>query len=222
MASLEMPAHKLFNIDENNGFENLAVRSNGQILATTAFPSALLWYIDPLSIRPPVLLQNFTSLTATLGITELQPDMFYVVGTGTDSPGSIFSVDMRPFLVLPNGTIFTSPVINEIGSLPSAIALNGMTRLHMNDHFVLIADTVLGGVWKFDVENGESDLIIQDSSMRGPQNKTSFAGFGINGLRTQNNTLFYTNSGAQTMYKMPVSLFLGFRHTYAIFLILLD
>ena len=42
--------------------------------------------------------------------------------------------------------------------------------------------------------------------MAGDPNKTEYAAYGINGLWTQNNTLFYCNSGQQTFYKMPVSL----------------
>ena len=189
------------------GFENLAVRSNGQILATLAFPEPLLFYVDPLSIRPAVLLHNFTSLRNTGGITELAPDRFYGHGPGINNdPYSVYSVDMRQILVLPNGTIFTPPVIKEIGTIPSALLLNGMTHLRSSDNFVLISDTLLGGVWKFYVDTGKSELVIQDPSMAGPPNQTAFAAFGINGLRVQNNTLFYCNSGAQKFYKMPVYL----------------
>lgn len=141
------------------------------------------------------------------GITELEPGIFYVSGK-TDDGGSsaIFSVDMRPFLILPNGTVFTPAVVKEIGSTPSALLLNGMTYLRRSDNFVLVADSLLGGVWKFFVDTGEYHLIIKDPSMVGPPNTIQIAALGINGLRTQNNTLFYCNSGTQTFYRMPVSL----------------
>ena len=216
-ASSQAPVTKIFSYN-GGGFENLAFRSNGQILATIAFPAPLLFYIDPLSIRPTVLLQNFTALRNTLGITELAPDLFYVAGEAADGGAfSVFSVDMRPFLVLPDGTISTPPIVKEIGSIPSALALNGMTYLRRNDNFVLGADSLLGGVWKFYVDTGEFDLVIKDPSMAGPTNETEYAGYGINGLRTQNETLFYCNSGAQTFYKMLVSLifmFLFFVRTF--------
>ncbi|KAL8757772.1 MAG: hypothetical protein Q9199_001984 [Rusavskia elegans] len=38
----------------------------------------------------------------------------------------------------------------------------------------------------------------------GPTNRTEFTAFGINGLRVQNNMLFYCNSGAQTLRKMQL------------------
>ena len=112
---------------------------------------------------------------------------------------------MRGFVALPNGTVFTPPVVREVGVLGSALLLNGMTCVRREDGFVLIADTILGGVWKFDVRSGESKLVIKDPSMAGLPNKREFAAFGINGLRVQNRTLFYCNSGAQRFYKMPVN-----------------
>ncbi|KAG7007390.1 hypothetical protein G7Y79_00010g028910 [Physcia stellaris] len=170
------------------GFENLAFRFNGQLLATTAFPAPLLFYIDPLSIRPPIVLHNFTALRNTVGITELAEDRFYVHGQGVDGGAfRVYEVDMR-------------------GVLGSALLPNGMTCIRRSDDFVLIADTILGGVWKFNVDSGRSQLVIKDPSMAGLPNKTEFAAFGINGLRVQNKTLFYCNSGAQTFYKMPIHL----------------
>ena len=114
---------------------------------------------------------------------------------------------MRPFVALPNGTIFTPPIVKKIGSTPKAIAPNGMMSLNENDNFILIADSLLGGVWKFNVDTGNAELIIKDASMAGDAKKTEYAAYGINGLRARNNTLFYCNSGQQTFYKMPVSLF---------------
>lgn len=205
-ASSEYTVTKIFEYD-GSGFENLVFRSNGQLLTTTAFPSGLLFYIDPFMIRPGVVLHNFTSISSTLGITELAPDMFYVAGEGTNQgPLSIFLVDMTDFLILPNGTIFTPPNITEIGTLTDAASINGVTYLDRSDNFLLCADSILGGVWKFNVDTGESEMSIKDDSMAGPANNSSFAGLGINGLRTQNRTLFYCNSGAQAFYKMPVSL----------------
>lgn len=204
---------KIFSYN-NGGFENLAFRSNGQLLAIIAFHEGLLFYIDPLMIRPGIVLHNFTSLSGTLGITELAPDMFYVAGVvvtannGSSSSSSplynIYSVDMRGFVVLPDGTIVTPPAIKEVGTV--AGELNGMTSLDRNDSFILSADSLAGGVWRTFVDSGESELIIKDTSMAGPPNGVQYAGIGINGLRTQNGTLFYCNSGAQTFSKMPVSL----------------
>ncbi|KAI4274290.1 MAG: hypothetical protein L6R38_006140 [Xanthoria sp. 2 TBL-2021] len=168
---IKAPVTKIFSSD-GNGFENLHVRSNGHILATTAFPSALLFDIDPFH-RTGVL---------------LAPDVFYTLGKVRNGTGfSIVSVDMRPFAVYPNGTVCTPPIINEIGTARDGLAMNGMTHLRRNDGFVLITDSLVSGVWKFDINNGKYELIIKDASMTRPANRTEFAAFGINGLRLRPN-----------------------------------
>ena len=203
-ASAEAPVTRIFRYD-SGGFENLAFRSNGQLLATIAFPEALLFYIDPLQIRPGIVLHNFTSLKNTLGITELAHDVFYVSGQAASGREyTIFSVDMRSVVVLPDGTVLTAPIIKELGSIEGE--LNGMTHIRKGDNFILTADSANGGVWKFHVDTGKSELVIQDPSMKGPPNATEIAALGINGLRIQNNTLFYCNSGTESFYKMLVSL----------------
>ena len=136
-------------------------------------------------------------------------------GGGVDGGAfRVYEVDMRRFVALPDGTVFTPPTVKEIGVLGSALLPNGMTCIRRSDDFVLIADTILGGVWKFYVDSGESRLIIKDPSMAGLPNRTEFAAFGINGLRVQNKNLFYCNSGAQTFYKMPVSISLSVKAFY--------
>lgn len=51
--------------------------------------------------------------------------------------------------------------------------------------------------------------------MKRPANKTAFAGFGINGLRAQNGSLFYCNSGKEELWKMPVSCFPSVLYTFS-------
>ncbi len=207
-ATPEALVHRVFNIS-SFGFENLAVRANGHILATAAFgPFAGLWQIDPLSIQPPILLHEFASFTSTLGMTELKRDIFYVVASNSSQLGSasVFSINMRHFKAGPNSTIIVPPTIAKVADLTSSIALNGMTHLRGIEDFVLISDTLLGGIWKTNVETGLSTLIIKDPTMEGPPNTTAIAAYGINGVRVQGETLFYCNSGQQTLYQMPVSL----------------
>ena len=154
------------------------------------------------------MLTDFPALTSTLGITELASDIFYVAATNISEIGraAVFSINMRPYRVLPNGTISIPPVIKNVANLTSAGGPNGMTHIRKTDDFVLIAETILGGVWKTNFVTGESTLIIQDPTMKGPPNTTGPAAYGINGVRVHNDTLFYTNSGTQALYRMPVGV----------------
>lgn len=151
-------------------------------------------------------MHNFTSMTSTGGITELAPDVFYVLGkTATESGYSVFEVDMRPFAVSRDGSgIRVPPVIKEAGRVREGLVLNGMTQLSRRDGFVLISDTLVGGVWKFYVGTGEYELVVQDESMEGPKGEKDFAAFGINGIRARGGEVFYCNSGRQTFWKMPL------------------
>ena len=203
-AVIEASVDRIFNISDY-GFENLAVRANGQILVTAAFgPSAArIWQIDPDSLYPPIILGEFPTLTSTLGITELAPDVFYFAAVNSSS-GSIFSIDMGPAVVLPNGILSSPPIVKQVATIPST-GLNGVTHIRNTDDFILTADSQLGGVWKTNVVTGISSLIIQDPTMKGPPNTISIAALGINGVRVQNSTLYYTNSGEQTLHKILVS-----------------
>ncbi|KAL8840869.1 MAG: hypothetical protein Q9170_001133 [Blastenia crenularia] len=111
---------------------------------------------------------------------------------------------MHPFINSPNGTTCATPIIKEVGRVHEGIAMNGMTHIHQSDDFVLISDSLVGGVWKVHIKTGKHELVIKDASMDGPANETDFSAYGINGLRVKNNVLFYCNSGAQTFWKMPL------------------
>lgn len=116
---------------------------------------------------------------------------------------------MNAFAVSDNAkTIRIPPSIKEVGRVREGVAMNGMTQLRRGDDFVLISDSLVGGVWKFCVKTGEYELVVRDTSMAGPANKTQFAAFGINGLRVWDGVLYYCNSGKQEFWKMMVRLLL--------------
>lgn len=58
--------------------ENIAVRSNGQLLVTI-LSSPELYEVDPFGLETPQLLQRFPNATGLLGIVELKEDVFAVV-----------------------------------------------------------------------------------------------------------------------------------------------
>lgn len=136
--------------------------------------------------------------------------MFYISGhkrTGDGGDGDavfeIYGINMRGFEMCDNGTIVTPATVKEVCEVPGL--LNGMTSLHTTDLVIFPADTMARGVWRIDIDTGDSEMVIRDASMAGPANRTQFAGLGINGLKARDDTLFYCNSGAQTFWRMPVS-----------------
>jgi hypothetical protein len=142
------PKNHVERIFEVNGhlFENLAMRSNGQILATTVYPHAL-YYIDPLEICAQILLQNFTLTAVTANEALGVGARFILCGcVGADAEYFVYEVNMRSFVALPDGTVHTPPVIKKSGWIPGAAGPNGMTHLRQTDDFVLIAETFLGSL----------------------------------------------------------------------------
>ena len=179
--------------------ENLAVRSNGHLILTDV-REPKVYELDPDSFLPSMkLLYTFPNATGMTGIVETTPDVFVVVAgiwnstTFTAIPGSFFvwSIDFNSF----------KPTVKMITAMPGAAALNGMTNLDGSPNIVLIADSVLGTVWRLDTVTGEHSVAIQSPLFTG----SVYFHLGINGLASHGKMLHFTNS-AQRMYgRVPLS-----------------
>ncbi|KAJ7114518.1 hypothetical protein C8R44DRAFT_832949 [Mycena epipterygia] len=139
--------------------ENLAVRPNGQILATRLdIPE--LYQVTPDPHNPkPTLIYAFPSTLGTLGIAELPatPDVYAVLvgnfslATISSQPGSysIWRVDMRP----------SRPIVSKIVDITSAVFPNGMNAL-------LVSDSTLDNVWRFDLTTHAYEVVIDDPLLK--------------------------------------------------------
>lgn len=77
-SSLPLPIHLVHEFPKGTWVENLAVRSNGQILVTLLTSNELI-QLDPLSFLKPVVVTIIPNTTSCLGIRELDPNHFYVL-----------------------------------------------------------------------------------------------------------------------------------------------
>ncbi|OAP60251.1 hypothetical protein AYL99_05253 [Fonsecaea erecta] len=203
----EYAVQHVANLD-NYLVENLAVRGNGKVLVTTSAPAATLWQIDPQSSGNATLITRFPGASGSYGITELQPDLFYVttgnfsIETRQPVPQSfaLFEVDMTGFRQLPTGKITSLPTPQKIASITNATVLNGLTHVDGQAGFVLAADSYAGLVWKVDIATGSVMTAIKDASMDPSPSKAA----GINGLKYQNGYLYYTNTGNNLYYRLPI------------------
>ncbi|KAE9369691.1 hypothetical protein N431DRAFT_511362 [Stipitochalara longipes BDJ] len=200
-----------------NSLENFAVRANGQILATSSGPSPNLWQIDPLRIRSPTLVATFPGTSGTFGITEVQPDVFYVAtgnitfnGISVSSPAaySVWRVDMASFQVPFNNTIVSPAKISKVIDMPPHACINGMTSILNSSargpSFLLAADSVNGLVWSISLPvDSVSEVFvgIKDTTMLPPPPSQSL---GINGIKYFNSSIYYTNSTAFTLYAYAI------------------
>ncbi|KAI8258225.1 hypothetical protein K4K58_003463 [Colletotrichum sp. SAR11_239] len=179
----------VYQLEHNNTwFENLAVRSNGDILATR-LDAPEVWLIEPATGKGRALV-TIPGVLGTIGITETALDIF-VFGAGNLSispldvvPGSLklFSLDLSR----------KDPKVELITSMPDAVLINGITPWSTTE--VLVADTILGAIYKVNTVTG-----AYETSLSGPD----FA--GANGVSVQDGYLYYTSSSNQTLSRVLVN-----------------
>lgn len=189
--------------------ENLAVQKNGQLLVTRVDTPELL-QIDPTNKFAPITVATFPSTySGTLGITETTDGIFYVVAGApvngsfikTSGVASVFQINMNTFKLNSKGIITCNATVHKVADLPNAGFLNGMTTL--SDTLLLIADSYLGVVWRVDVCNGESTIIIDDPKMK--YLPGAFTNLGINGVKIRDSYLYWSNTGNPIFSRIPIN-----------------
>lgn len=172
-------------------FENLAVRSDGSILATR-MDAPEIWQIDPATNTGEPLV-TVPSTLSTTGITELTPDVFvfavsnfsFVEPVGL-TPGSlaVWKVDLNE-----NEDGDAEPEL--VAEFPEAEFLNGMAT--WDDKRVLVGDTMVNVVYLLDVETGEFEVALD-----GPEVS------GVNGIRVHEGDVYAVNTNDNLLYRIPV------------------
>lgn len=197
----------------NFAFENLAIRSSGEILTTNTNPRPLLWQIDPLRILPPTLIYTGQNNTGLAGIAEGKPDIFYVgaghinitsaTSTVPDSY-SITQIDMRNVSVLPDGNLTKQPIVKTVAKLPNAALVNGIAFASKDSDNLLVADSFRGLIWNVNVSSGAVGITLNDTTTKGNvlANNSTFT--GVNGVQVHNSTMYWTVTGRNVMYKVPI------------------
>lgn len=194
------------------GLENLAVRSNGDVLVTSTSSNILhlICPTDPASTA--INITTFPNLTALFGIVELEPDVFYVAGSiytgeiaSANGTNEIWRVDMRPFVA------DTTPAdVSLLTGIPSAQLLNSVTPLAANDttHF-LASDSPAGTIILVDVQSGTSETVLSDPSLTALDPDSGALGIGINGIKMFEDILYFVNLDLQLLGSVPFDLGTG-------------
>ncbi|KAI1302462.1 hypothetical protein F5Y03DRAFT_361596 [Xylaria venustula] len=204
-SSASLPANLIHQFPNGTWVENLAVRTNGQ-LVTTVSSTPDLYQVDPQNGCSPVLLHSFTGFTSLVGITETATDIFQVVVgnsslatfEGTEGSFSIFQVDLTSLPACPSSLDLQ---ISETAHVPDAVFLDGLTTLSQDANTILAADINLGVVWRIDISTGESSIIIDDPLMK-PGTVSNV--IGIDGIKIDAGDLIFTNPGQNIIGKIPI------------------
>lgn len=197
------PAPIVFQLERNGSwFENLALRSDGSLLATR-IDAPELWSIEPnCDLSHPghgSRLVNFPNATSTLGITEIGQDVFAVVVGNLSlpsilpTPGSfvVWKVDLT-------GITATAKVLAR---MPEGDFLDGMTRF--SEDLLLIADALKGTIWRLNVTTGEYSTALSHTSMVPAAGQP--VPVGVNGLKVLGDYVYYTSTSQEVYARIPVN-----------------
>lgn len=194
---LPPPVEIIYEFPPGISLENIAVRRNGQIL-TTVLSAPKIYQVDPTSKkREPILLYTFPA-NLVAGIAELQPDVFYVATDDTTAanpfagvPGSlaIWKVDLRRFSPPLGGK---SAEVTKIVTIPQAQVLNGLAVLDHRKGLLVIADPLLGRIWRVNVYTKEIKIFTDDPLAKAGPN--AVPPIGVNGIKVRHGAVYWSNS----------------------------
>jgi len=181
-------------------FENLAVRSDGTILATRV-DTPEVWIIDPAKGTGSSLLKLPSPFISVTGITELPEDVF-ALGAGQYDlakgavPGSfaIFAFSLE------DGTDGAQASLRKVVDTPDAGLINGLTT--WDDASILAVDSTHGFVYKIDVTAGTSALAFVDDLTK--PTPDAFVPIGINGVKVRGGYVYFTNTARAAFFRVPV------------------
>ncbi|PYH47647.1 uncharacterized protein BP01DRAFT_414485 [Aspergillus saccharolyticus JOP 1030-1] len=168
--------------------ENVAVRSNGDVLVTRlGVPE--LWSVDPRGQRNASLIETFPNSRSLFGITEISEDVFALVA-GNFSMGSLSTPGTYAIWKI-DLTTSDHPETSLITKVPKADFLNGLTLF--NNNTLLSTDSAKGVIWRIDITHGNYSIAFSDPATMKPA-PNSPKPVGINGIEVRNNYVYYTST----------------------------
>ncbi|KAL7925727.1 hypothetical protein ACQKWADRAFT_310017 [Trichoderma austrokoningii] len=209
------PVRTLYEFPNQSYIENLAVRSNGQILISD-LSKPQLFLFDPSATGPskPLIVHEFDQSLGLAGIAEYQPDVFAVISGNTSftttvqvaGTWNVWSVDMRGVEIsTKNGQaqLSSPPVVKKIAHVKPAQFLNGLTVLSESDQTLLASDVNGGVIWSLDIKTGKYEAAI-NNTLTNLYPATPFSASGVDGVHVRDNFAYFTNFGNGTFNKVPI------------------
>ncbi|KAL6901481.1 hypothetical protein GGI43DRAFT_422402 [Trichoderma evansii] len=206
----------LYEFSKDSYIENLAIRSNGQILVSD-LSKPQLFLFDPSATGPsePLLVHEFDQSLGLAGIAEYQPDVFAVISGNTSftttvqvaGTWNVWSVDLRGVEIsTENGQaqLSSPPVVKKIAYVEPAQFLNGLTVLSEADQTLLISDVNGGVIWSLDIKTGNYKVAINDT-LTALYPSFPFSASGVDGVHVRGNSAYFTNFGNGTFNKVPIN-----------------
>ncbi|KAI0164110.1 hypothetical protein GGR57DRAFT_452433 [Xylariaceae sp. FL1272] len=191
----------LFEFSGSTFIENIAIRPNGHVLATT-FTDAALYTLDPTASNTTArLAAQIPGKTALTGITELSPDTF-AVGAGimanltfVNGSTSVWVVDFN--------TLSSEPKVKLGANLPESTIINGLVTLPRHRHMVLAADSIAGAVYRINLVLRTAEIVIQNDILA--LGADPAYPLGINGIEIHDGYLYLSQSAQNFFARVRIS-----------------
>ncbi|KAJ4262896.1 hypothetical protein NW762_006509 [Fusarium torreyae] len=190
------PLRQVYQFPNATWVENIAVRSNGNLLVTLVNVPELWEIVSPQQPGKTraQFIHRFQDTGMATGITEIDPDVYVVL-----TPNRVWRVDMNIDERATRAKL--------ISNIDNAGSLNGMTLLNQEAGIVAIADCQLGLVWRLNTTDGSHSVMLQDESMAA--NKDIGPLLGINGLRKHQDFIYYVNTPRALYGRVRVDMITG-------------
>lgn len=192
--------------------ENLAIRSNGEIL-TSRLDTPILYEVNHLTgDAVEVATWNASEHAGALGISEGAEDVFYVILAAffdqatfvkTSGVNSIFKVDMSTFSLSDDGSVETNATVTHLTDIDEADFLNGMATL--DDGHIYVSDVYSGVIYLVDVSTGDYQVAVNDTLAKfSVDGEAASTNLGSNGLKVRDGYLYWTNTARGFLARIPV------------------
>jgi len=201
-ASRMPPIRQIFTFPNNTFIEDIAVRSNSDLILTSeSVPT--LFSVDPTVSSPTAsALYTFPNTTGLSGITETSPDTFALV-TGIWDLANTRATSLAVWAIDFN---HPTPAIRHVTNIVNSTIFNGIAAVPGSNKLILAADSAIGAVWRVNISTGSYEIVFQDPLFL-PIDTTPGTNLGINGIRTKDNFLYFTNSAQNIFGRVPINRF---------------
>ena len=187
----------------NTFVENIAVRHSGQLLLTVHNNNELL-SLDPNNGESsPVRVHLFQ--TGVCGIVEMGDDVFFVSSGTIGEKGSwaVFKVDMSRFATDSSGSVREPATVSKLADVPEALFLNGSAALDHTSGDILVADSILGAIFRVNVHTAEVKLWLQHKDLAKATENPMIP--GLNGIKLRPGYLYCSNTDARKFLRAAVT-----------------
>ncbi|KAK4443380.1 hypothetical protein QBC34DRAFT_443427 [Podospora aff. communis PSN243] len=201
-----LPHRIIYEFPKPSWIENIAIRPSSALLLILLSSPTLQTIPNPTSPQPVALpVYTFPNATGQTGIAPLTPNCdAYIVLAGNPSLTGSFSaytITFPPNSHPPNTT--SPPTITLIAPLPAVALPNGITPTP-HGRAALIADSLLGLIWRLDLVSGEYHTALQTPETAAPPGSPPKT-IAVNGVKIHKGYLYFSNSVTVSIYRIPIN-----------------